>query len=151
MDKRTEKAIALATKWYPKGKLAHSMRVANYAIQEAKLLGYDTEETEEIFQVAILHDILEDTECPRNTVLETLYYQSLTDALERLTHKEEDSYEEYIIKLCDDSNVHDATQVKSLAYARIIKRADMKDHLTIEETLNENLKQKYFPIIKYLL
>ena len=101
MDKRTEKAIALATKWYTKGKLAHSMRVANYAIQEAKLLGYDTEETEEIFQVAILHDILEDTECPRNTVLETLYYQSLTDALERLTHKEEDSYEEtFYVRIC---------------------------------------------------
>lgn len=151
MQKNTEKAIALATKWYSKNKLAHSMRVTNYAIQEAKLLGYDVEEIEEIFQVAILHDILEDTECPKNTVLETLHYHSLMDALERLTHNEEDTYEEYIIKLCDNSNVHDEIQVKSLAYAKIIKRADMKDHLMLEETLSDNLKQKYFPIIKYLL
>jgi len=151
MDKRTEKVIALATEWYSKNKLAHSMRVASYALQEANLLGYDIQEVEEIFQVAILHDILEDTECPRNTVLEVLHYQSLMDALERLTHKEEDSYEEYIIKLCDNSNVHDEMQVKSLAYAKIIKRADMKDHLMLEETLSDKLRQKYFPIVKYLL
>ena len=151
MQKNTEKAIALATEWYSKGKLAHAMRVANYAIQEAKLLGYGVEEIEEIFQIAILHDILEDTECSRNTVLETLHYQSLINALERLTHQEEDTYEEYIIKLCDDSNVHDEMQIKSLAYARIIKRADMKDHLMLEETLSDKLRQKYFPIVKYLL
>lgn len=151
MQKNTEKAIALATEWYSKGKLAHAMRVANYAMQEAKLFGYNIEETEDIFQVAILHDILEDTECPKNTVSETLHYHSLIDALERLTHNEEDTYEEYIIKLCDDSNVHDETQVKSLAYAKIIKRADMKDHLMLEETLSDKLRQKYFPIVKYLL
>ncbi len=151
MERNTEKAIALATKWYSKSKLAHSMRVANYAIQEAKLLEYDEEDIEDIFQVAILHDILEDTECPKNTVSETLHYHSLIEALERLTHQEEDTYEEYIIKLCDNSNVHDEMQVKSLAYARIIKRADMKDHLMLEETLSDKLRQKYFPIVKYLL
>ncbi len=151
MERNTEKAIALATKWYSKSKLAHSMRVANYAIQEAKLLEYDEEDIEDIFQVAILHDILEDTECPKNTVSETLHYHSLIEALERLTHQEEDTYEEYIIKLCDNSNVHDEMQVKSLAYASINKRADMKDHLMLEETLSDKLIQKYFPIVKYLL
>lgn len=151
MQKNTEKAIALATEWYSKNKLAHSVRVANYAIQEAKLLGYDEEDIEDIFQVAVLHDILEDTECPKDTVLEVLHYYSLKEALERLTHQEEDTYEEYIMKLCDNSNVHDESQVKSLAYARIIKRADMKDHLMLEETLSDKLKQKYFPVVKYLL
>lgn len=151
MQKNTEKAIALATKWYSKSKLAHSMRVANYAIQEAKLLGYDEEDIEDIFQVAILHDILEDTECPKTAASDTLYYHTLINALERLTHQEEDTYEEYIIKLCDDSNVHDETQIKSLAYARLIKRADMKDHLMLEETLSDKLRQKYFPVVRYLL
>lgn len=150
MMERTQECITLATQWYSKNKLAHAMRVANYAMQEAKILEYNEESIEQIFQVAILHDILEDTECPENLILKILHYPSTINALKRLTHnKEEDSYEEYIKKLCQEEPV--VGDVTALAYAMIIKRADIKDHLMLEETLSDKLKQKYFPIIKYLL
>ena len=153
MYSNTENAIILASKWYSKDKLAHAMRVANYAIQEARILNYDSYDIEEIFQVAILHDILEDTECPKEEIVHIVAYDVPIAAIERLTHQKEDSYEEYIKKLVDNSNIdmNINTQVKSLAYALIVKRADMKDHLMLEDTLTDKLKKKYYPIMKYLL
>lgn len=155
MDERTRKCIALASKWYPKNKLAHAMRVADYAMEDAAIMGFCEEEIEEIFQVAILHDILEDTECPRNEALGLLKYTVPMGALERLTKDQEETYPEYILRLSDKGMWRDYTGDENyrriLAYALIIKRADMKDHLMLEETLSDKLKQKYFPIVKYLL
>ena len=154
MDNITMNCIQLAAKWYSKNKLAHSVRVANYAVQEAKILGLEEDEIEKIFQIAILHDILEDTECPENDAFNCLFFSSSIKALVRLTHNPEETYDEYILR-CSDDNISDLSKVstnrEALAHATIVKRADMKDHLMLEETLSDKLKEKYFPIVKYLL
>ena len=155
MDERTRKCIALASKWYSKDNLAHAMRVADYAMEEATIMGFFKEEIEEIFQVAILHDILEDTECPKNEALNLLKYTIPRGALERLTKKPEETYPEYILRLSRKEmwreNTGDDSLRKILAYSLIIKRADMKDHLSLEETLTDKLKKKYYPVMKELL
>lgn len=153
MNFNTEQAIQLAAQWYSKEKLAHVMRVANYALEEAELLGYDEHDKETIFQIGILHDILEDTECPKNTVLNVLKYTAPMGALGRLTHLPDETYPEYILRLSkyEENDLKDDETKKAIAFAYIVKRADMKDHLMLEETLSDKLKEKYFPIVKYIL
>ena len=75
-------------------------------------------------------------------IKEEFYSEELIETVKLLTHdKEKESYEDYIIKIFSGDDY----------YAQEAKRADIKDHLSREETLTQKLKDKYYPIIKYVL
>ena len=50
-------------------------------------------------------------------------------------------YEDYIHKILDAKD----------DYAFIVKQADMKDHMTLTDTLTEKLRDKYIPVLHYFL
>ena len=68
-------------------------------------LMYDTQ----LATIAVLHDVIEDS----NYSLNDLHYRGIssrvTDAVSLLTHRHSDSYEEYINKICTN---YDAVRVK---------------------------------------
>ena len=134
--------LKLASKWYPDKKFFHAMRVAEYATDQP-LLQEDPELIESLFVVGLLHDILEDTKLTSDELYKCTYiYQDEYDAIEILTHHKEDcSYEDYIKQIVDSKS----------QLALLVKRADMKDHLMQSDTLSDKLKEKYYPVIKYLL
>lgn len=129
--------LKFALKYYNSTQLEHVLNVAQLAIEKPtdRICG------RKLWRLSVLHDILEDTSCTRED-LKALYDEDLIESIVLLTHdKEKESYEDYIIKIfsSDDYN------------AQEVKRADMKDHLSKEETLSQELKDKYYPVIKYLL
>ena len=137
---RKEKALEIATKYYSKKKLAHALRVANYAENNPLVSDYIQES---LWIVGIFHDIIEDTECTEQALREVGIFKDIEiEAIVELTHhKEDESYENYMIGLSQSSN----------PYVLPVKRADMKDHLTLVNTLTDKLKHKYYPTVKYIL
>ena len=130
--------MKLAIKWYSEKKLAHAIRVATYAASEPFA---DQEWSDSLWAVGLMHDILEDTDCPEEELSKLLTIYEL-DSVKRLTHHKEDcSYEDYMkmIAASDDP------------LAIVVKRADMKDHLMLTDTLTDKLKNKYYPTVKYIL
>ena len=129
--------LRFALKYYNPKQLEHVLKVAQFAIEKPtdRICG------RKLWKLGVLHDILEDTSCTKED-LKTLYDDNFIESIVLLTHdKEKESYEDYIIKIFSSNDYN----------AQEIKRADMKDHLLREETLSQNLKDKYYPIIKYLL
>lgn len=131
-------ALKIASKYYSDKQLAHAIRVAEYAVENT--LFTDDTDKRLLWTTGILHDIFEDTNCETKEL--SLYLpQTCINAVKILTHnKKSQSYEEYILNIIESNN----------PYALAVKRADMKDHLMQEETLTQKLKDKYYPIIKYL-
>ena len=137
---RKEKALEIATKYYPKKKLAHAVRVANY-VENNPLVPEGTREA--LWIIGLLHDIIEDTPCEAQDLrnAETFTDMEIGAIIELTHHKEDESYENYMIGLAHSNN----------PYVLPVKRADMKDHLTLVNTLTEKLKHKYYPTVKYIL
>lgn len=131
--------MKLALRYYSDKQLAHALHVAEYAVEGNPFAEFA--ECASLWRIGLLHDILEDTDCPYDE-LGTLLTKNELNSIQLLTHdKENDGYEYYIAKIVES---HDP-------YALAVKRADMKDHLWRENTLTQKLKDKYYPIIKYLL
>jgi HD superfamily phosphodiesterase len=129
--------LKIAIDYYSANQLSHALRVAQYAVEEASFAS-DTDK-QSLWTIGLLHDILKNTSC--STAPLAYCSQLEINSIKLLTQEEEDSYEEYIVKIALSNN----------AFAKAIKRADIKDHLLHEETLTEELKNKYYSIIKYLL
>lgn len=138
------KALQWARTYYPQDKFYHACRVAEFVMANDAILSHVKEQC---YIVALLHDLLEDTDFDIKLVeeAEICYYsggctQHISKALLQLTHdKEKDSYEEYIAKIPKGS----------IAYW--VKIADMKDHLTQTATLTDKLKEKYLRGLAILL
>lgn len=140
MDNITDYDILkVAVDYYSANQLSHALRVAQYAVEEA----YFASESDQrvLWTIGLLHDILKDTSCSTATLVTAYCSQLEINSVKLLTQEKEDSYKEYIIKIALSDN----------AFAKAIKRADIKDHLLHEETLTEELKNKYYSVIKYLL
>ena len=58
-----------------------------------------------------------------------------------LTKDAQENYEDYIHKILDAGD----------DYAFVVKQADMKDHMTLTDTLTEKLRDKYIPVLHYFL
>jgi len=88
--------------------------------------------------IAVLHDVMEDNTKYTRNVLDILGVDSDTlDVLDLLTHKEGDTYKEYILKLRVNQR------------ARRIKLADMICNLSDSPTYRQ--KNKYVKFAKLLL
>ena len=129
--------LKFALKYYDSKQLEHVLKVAQFAIEKPtdRICG------RKLWRLSVLHDILEDTFCTKED-LKIFDDNDLIKSILLLTHdKEKESYEDYIIKIFSSNDY----------IAQEVKRADMKDHLSREETLSQKLKDKYYPIIKYIL
>lgn len=139
MDKSEMKMLALAEKYYKPKTLAHAVRVAGYALADFNLYKYDVDKTL-LFNVALAHDLLEDTDCPPEDIKDIVAGLGM-NAVTLLTRVEGVTYKDYIEQIVSSENL----------YAIIVKRADMKDHLMRTDTLTDKLKEKYFPVLGLLI
>lgn len=133
-------ALALLNKYLPPKKIAHSLRVAQYALEDCDFYEYPMVNSDDVFIAAILHDVVEDSDC----TFEDLEYSGIpnyviTD-LKYLTKNEDEEYLDYIKRCTSGPTI-----------PVIVKRADMKDHLLLKNTLTDKLKDKYLPAIPYIL
>lgn len=128
----------LAQKYYPKNKLKHAIRVAGFACTDAQTR--TNVDPLLAFIVGIAHDLLEDTECSHKE-LEWAIGEKLMSSVIILTKSDDITYEDYIteVKLSNDP------------LAILVKKADIKDHFSQEETLTKKLIEKYLPHIKDFL
>lgn len=97
--------------------IEHLIRVSKHA---GKYYTGDTKYKADVEVIGLLHDLLED--CPEWTIkhLAAIFKDaSILTAIEKLTHKEEDSYDTYIEGL------------RSNPYARAVKLADLEDNMNL--------------------
>lgn len=118
MATRLQKAIELAVKAHrgfedPPGEpyILHPMRVL-LAVSQAD----DAHQSEDLRCVAILHDVLERTKLKSADLKAAGMSKGIIRAVQLLTHRQEDPYDDYIIKLRDD------------LLARAVKIADLLDN-----------------------
>lgn len=106
---------------YPIDVMEHAERVMNLVRPFGK----------EYMVVALLHDILEDTEVTYEDLSKALPYVIVNDIF-ALTRKSDETYFEYIDRI-----------TKSEKSVIIIKYYDILDHLNNKETLKPSLKKRY--------
>ncbi|MBX3004231.1 MAG: phosphohydrolase [Anaerolineales bacterium] len=92
--------------------------------------------TPEDMIVAVLHDVVEDSQITRADLERMGFAEPILDALDVLTHREEQSYEDYI------------AAIKQVPLARRVKLADLEDNsniLRLSEVTQASLErlQKY--------
>ena len=132
------KVMDLAQKYYPKNKLKHAIRVAGFACADAQTR--TNVNSLSAFIVGIAHDLLEDTECSHEE-LEQAIGKNLMSSVIILTKSDDITYKDYIIEV----------KLSNDPLAILVKKADIKDHFSQEETLTKKLIEKYLPHIKDFL
>lgn len=134
-------AIGIARKYYNKKTFYHALDVANYVSENYMI---DKPTKEDAIIVAILHDLLEDTDLKEEDLLK-IFDENIVNAVKILTKDKEQSYVDYCIEIKNSISLFSG----QLAYW--VKLADMKDHLSKTETLTDKLKAKYLEGLAYLL
>lgn len=140
------KIIRFCEKHYDAETFAHAMRVACISITLS-----NKDDKGELFVSALCHDLIEDTNLTLDD-LRTILSSSLSgfdrdytyclSAIECVTrNKETETYKEYIERIKNTYSYE----------AKIIKIADLKDHLEQKDTLKENLKERYVDALCELL
>lgn len=76
--------------------------------------------TEAAMMAAVLHDVVEDTDWTLEQLRERGFPDEVLDAVECLTHREEESYEEFI------------ERVRKNPIAQEVKVADLEDNMNIQ-------------------
>lgn len=140
-----QNCLSFASKYYDEETFAHVKRVAeyvkcNYMIPEKYRL--------DCVCLAILHDIIEDTDCNINNVpipVNGILKEMFIVALNVLTKEPDKDYIYYI------SNIKANTNSGWGECAWWVKLADMKDHFAQKDTLTDKLKEKYLNALPYLL
>lgn len=130
-------ALDLARQYYDEKTYAHALRVAGY-VADNKAIPANLRD--ECICLAIMHDLLEDTDYRPDDIPENFKI-----ALELLTKPKEMSYKEY----CQSLQCSRGTGPRICAY--FVKLADMKDHLSLKDTLTDKLKAKYLEGLAELL
>lgn len=135
-------ALKIARKYYDEETFYHAMRVAAYAAN-SNLIPKNKKEM--CVVIAMMHDLLEDTEFNLTDHLD--YYDMdechMMKCIELLSEKEGVKYADYLRDIKENYEIHPE--------AYWVKLADMKDHLNRKETLTETLKEKYLNSIAELM
>jgi (p)ppGpp synthase/HD superfamily hydrolase len=134
---RLEKAKDFAKEHLPSGKYEHSIRVMRHVRELAPLYLVRGDVSTDALIVAALHDVVEDSDVTLDEIEEKFgrYIRNCVNVLTR--EKEFESYPQYIDRVMDSN----------LPEAKLVKHADMRDHLRQKETLTPKLKEKYFEVI----
>lgn len=130
-------ALRVAKKYYPKDKYDHAIRVMQYVADNEMI---PQQYREDCLVLAVMHDLLEDTEYIGNALPE-----NTNKALNLLIKPKGKDYIEYI------KEIRDTLHINWRMCAWWVKLADMKDHLAQTETLTEKLRDKYLAALPYLL
>lgn len=130
-------SIKVAREFYDEKTYYHAMRVAAYVANDNLVPEH---KKDDCVVLAIMHDLLEDTEFDLSKVSMNC---EMKDCLRILTKDSESTYEEYIKNIKDNYLHHPE--------AYWVKLADIKDHLCRTDTLTDKLKEKYLAAISYLL
>ena len=132
---RVEEARDFAEQHLPERVYKHSIRVAGCV--RGLLPRYTGADFHDACVLAFLHDVVEDTEVTLDEI-EEKFGKYIRNCVNALTHdKEFETYPQYIDRIMDSN----------LPEAKLVKHADMKDHLAQKETLTPRLKEKYFEVI----
>jgi len=129
MSSNVGKAVSVAKKYITKldkeGRpvYVHALRIAS----ALDLLGYD----EDYIVVAILHDIIEDSDKGTGNVL-WKFNRNVRKAINILTRKKSETYFEYIERVSQGSEL-----------AKKVKQFDVYDHLYFKENINDSLIKRY--------
>lgn len=106
-----------------------------YILHPLRLMMRLRSDDEELMSIAVLHDVVEDSDVTLEDLTKMGFSSRVTDALDLLTHKKGDSYEVYIrkigtsrdatlVKLEDLRDNSDITRLKGLSekdHARLMK------------------------------
>lgn len=130
-------ALKIASKYYEQKTFDHALRVARY-VAENDIIPF--EYRDECVALAIMHDLVEDTEYKPVGLPE-----NFEKSLDILTKQKEISYDDYCKKIKDTGHIN----YRMCAYW--VKLADMKDHLSLTDTLTDKLKNKYLSGLRFLL
>lgn len=128
-----------ARQYYSNKKFNHVCRVAAYAFEKAQ--NDSGINLNDVYIVALCHDLIEDTDCPQNELVD-LIGENLFSSVILLTRDDTEDYETYCKNiLYSDDDI-----------AKIVKQADMKDHIIQSDgPLDEKVRNKYWPVLKYFL
>lgn len=142
-----ESIVRECAKWYPKRKREHCIQVETYVIEDPMFFILSEDQQWFVRALAYAHDVIEDTDCPIDALLQ--YIGCSPESYERLdfetdlfllTHTKDIAYYDYVKTLVESRRM----------LAIMVKRADMKDHLTRKKTLTPKLKAKYEPVLPML-
>ena len=134
-------ANKVAREYYDDSTYYHALRVAAYVVNDNSI---PKEKIERCVALAIMHDLVEDTEFDYfRDSSQDAYDSYLKKCLELLTRDKEVTYESYLSNIKKNYN--------SYPEAYWVKMADMKDHLSETETLTDRLKEKYLKALPCLL
>lgn len=131
-------ALKMAKEHYKPETYDHALRVMQY-VADNETIPYEYQE--DCLALAVMHDLWEDTDSPRNCGLG----ENFSKALDLLTKPKDKNYIEYI------KDIKDTRHTNWRMCAWWVKLADMKDHLAQTETLTDKLKEKYLTALPYLL
>lgn len=131
-------AIQTARKYYDENTFYHAMRVAAYVADDNLV---SNAYKDNCIILAIMHDLLEDTDYEIDEHSIVNYH--LEECLKLLTKTDSISYDNYLKSIKENYVTHPE--------AYWVKLADMKDHLSLTNTLTDKLKEKYLSGLRYLL
>jgi len=134
---KTSFALRTAKEYYPEDKYNHAIRVMQY-VAENDMIPYEYKE--ECVSLAIMHDLIEDTNYTGSGLPDFF-----CRALKLLTKPKDKDYIKYI------KDIKNTGYINWRMCAYWVKLADMKDHLAQTETLTDKLKDKYLKALPYLL
>jgi len=136
--KEYEKALEIAKK-------AHSGQVDKAGIDYILHPMYLAKQmpTVDLKIIAILHDVLEDSDYTREDLIREGIREEIVEVIEILSRKETETYMEYIERVSKHQS------------AKIIKKVDLKHNMDISrfknpELINESLLKRYKKALKYL-
>ena len=132
-----EYSLRVAKKYYKPKTYMHAIRVANY-VSENKLIPKNILNT--CIALAIMHDIIEDTDWNETLGRNLAHFEI---CLHKISKPDNVSYNDYI------KQIHDEADYYPEVYW--VKLADMKDHLSLKDTLTDKLKEKYLNALPILL
>lgn len=129
-------ALRTAKEYYTVKGFDHALRVAAY-VEENTMIPQHQKELS--YCLAIMHDLLEDTKFLANTISADYF----KECLKLITKDKNTDYISYIKKI----------KQFAVSYPEVywVKMADMKDHLSLKETLTDKLKDKYLNALSELL
>lgn len=127
--------LTLCDAFYSKKKKAHAERVERYVTDDTRYALMTPEDKILIRSIALAHDLLEDTKCSYEDLNKINSF--LAESVKLLTHVKPITYYDYCKNIVESNNI----------FALIVKTADLKDHLTLTDTLTPKLIKKYDKVI----
>ncbi len=109
-----EDAIALAAHWH-RGQNYPSVQREPFILHPLRVMLQVNSDVARI--IAVLHDVLEDTDCTEDDLRRAGYSERVIEALDHLTRRDGEAYAAYIERIDED------------ALARQVKLADLADNL----------------------